>query len=190
MEGSGEHHDSATGKRRSRFVGKLGLLIAPVMGIAIVLAIVVAVILKKYAGTLQAADAAMTSRSAIAFAIVFLSYGVAAIFFVIFFVYRSLSPFKRLTSDMEDIVSGDTEKRLNLRDKDVYLIKDFVGSVNTLAAKHDQMHHIKDELHRYMDTEGQRLLSLVEQDDTMDGKVKAAIISYHKTITSIVRDKT
>lgn len=181
-------------RQRSAFADKLNILIAAVIGIAVILAVIVSIVLVKYygqsQGQLQGASASTASHGAIGFAVVFLSYLVVSVFLVIFFVYRILSPFKRLLRDMDKILMGDIAKRLSLRDEDVFLIKEFVMGVNTLVAKLEQMHLIKDEFVLHIDAEGQKLLSLLEQDKGMSSDAREAVISYHKKFITIVKDKT
>ncbi|KWT83507.1 hypothetical protein [Candidatus Magnetominusculus xianensis] len=190
MEGGNSIDSVSPQRQRSIFASRLNLLITAVIGITVLLAIVVAVILKKYSGPIQGANAAMTYQGAIAFALVFLSYGIAAIFLIMFFVYRILSPFKRMLKDMDEILTGDMQKRISLRDKDVFLIKEFVVGVNTLIAKLENMHTIKDELVCHIDAEGQQLISNLEQDEGISGKTRESVITYHKKIVSIVKDNT
>lgn len=190
MEGGNTLNSGSPQRQRSIFASRLNLLITAVIGITALLAIVVAVILRKYSGPIQGANAAMTYQGAIAFALVFLSYGIAAIFLIMFFVYRILSPFKRMLKDMDEILTGDMQKRISLRDKDVFMIKEFVVGVNTLIDKLENTHIIKDELICFIDTEGQHLISNLEQDKGMSETTRDAVISYHKKIVSIVKDKT
>jgi methyl-accepting chemotaxis protein len=175
--------------QRSMFANRLNLLIAVVIGITILLAVLVAVILKKYSGPIPGANAAMTYQGVIAFAVVFLSYGFASVLLIIFFVYRILSPFNRLLKDMDEILTGDIKKRLFLRDKDVFLIRNFVTDVNSLVDKLEQMHLVKDELVCHIDSEGQQVLSLLEKDKGLSSEVREAIISYHEKFIAIIKDK-
>ncbi|MBF0487052.1 MAG: hypothetical protein HQK98_02720 [Nitrospirae bacterium] len=190
MEEGGAGNSVFSQRQRFVFADRLNLLIALVIGAAVIMVVVVAVILTKYSSPIQGANAAMTYRGVIAFSVVFLCYGVASIFLIVFFAYRILSPFKRLLKDMSEILGGDTTKRLSLRERDVYLVKEFVGGVNSIVDKLEQTRIIWDELVRHIDEEGQHLISLHSQDEQMGGKVKEAILSYHKKIVSIVKDKT
>ncbi|MBF0516212.1 MAG: hypothetical protein HQK97_03695 [Nitrospirae bacterium] len=190
MEGQGGNKTGigfSPQRQRTVFANRLNLLIAVVIGITVVLAVVVAIILKKYSGPMQQANAAMTYQGAIAFAVVFLSYGIAALFLIMFFVYRILSPFKRLLQDMDDILTGDMQKRLSLRDKDVFLLRDFVTGVNTLIGRLEQMHINKDELVNHIESDGQQLIALIDKEKAMSGKASDAVIAYHNKIVSIIQ---
>ncbi|WP_420265231.1 hypothetical protein [Candidatus Magnetominusculus dajiuhuensis] len=191
MEGSDNRGGNVSPQRqRFIFADRMNLLIGVVVGAAVLLVVVVAVILTKYSGPIQGANAAMTYRGVIAFSVVFLSYGVASVFLIVFFAYRILSPFKRLLIDMEEILRENVNKRLSLRDNDVYLVKTFVVGVNSLVDKLQQMRLVRDELISHIDAEEEHVLSLLEQDNGLSGKVREAVLSYHKKIVSIVKDKT
>ncbi|MBF0319814.1 MAG: hypothetical protein HQL01_08440 [Nitrospirae bacterium] len=181
---------SSPQRQRSIFAKRLNLLIGVIIGVTVLLVIVVAVILKKYSGPVQGADTAMSHQGAIAFASVFLSYGIAAILLIIFFVYRILSPFNRLLKDMNGILTGDVKKRLLLRDNDVFLIRTFVRDVNSLVDKLEKMHIIKDELVSHIDSEGQQVLSLLDKDKGISDEARVALISYHEKFIAIIKEKT
>ncbi|KJR42200.1 membrane protein [Candidatus Magnetoovum chiemensis] len=121
--------------------------------------------------------------------IVFFCYAVVAVMLIVYFLYRFLSPFKRLITEMEHILAGDTSIRLNLRDKDVFLIKHFVANVNGLIDKVEKMHVVNDEVIKKIDVEGQDILAMLENEHKISDSAKEKIVSYHESIKSIIKER-
>ncbi|KJU86686.1 membrane protein [Candidatus Magnetobacterium bavaricum] len=161
------------------------LIVALIILITVLVVMTVAIVAHQPVAHNEAVN--ITQHSLLAFIVVFLCYGIAAVLLVMFFAYRILSPFGRLLKDMEVILSGDMTRRLFLRDKDVYLIKCFVTNVNALLDNVEKMHISQSELIKDIDSEGRAVMSLLEQDNNMDGKTKEAILSYHDKVKSIVK---
>ncbi|MBF0342792.1 MAG: methyl-accepting chemotaxis protein [Nitrospirae bacterium] len=172
------------GGSRATLSEKHNLVVALIILIVVLLVITVALFTHK--PLIHSEGVAGAQHSLLAFVVVFLCYGIAAILLVMFFAYRILSPFGRLLKDMEAVLSGDFTKRLFLRDKDVYLIKCFVRDVNTLLDNVEKMHLSHTELTDQIVSEGQQVMSLLENDNSIDDKTKEAILSYHERVKSII----
>ncbi|MBF0564813.1 MAG: methyl-accepting chemotaxis protein [Nitrospirae bacterium] len=168
---------------RSLIAHRFNLLIAVIIGLAVIFIVGVALYLKR-PGEIQ--TVAFTQQSSFAFVVVFLCYGFVALLLVIFFAYRILSPFGRLLKEMENILSGDVSKRLYLRDQDVYLIRCFVENVNTILDRLQNMHIQRDELSRQIHTEGYDIVALVEKDESVSNETKEALITYHEKVKALI----
>ncbi|MBF0337539.1 MAG: hypothetical protein HQL05_06860 [Nitrospirae bacterium] len=172
---------------RATLSEKHNLIVALIILITVLVVMTVAILVHRPVVHNEAIN--ITQHSLLAFIVVFLCYGVAAVLLVMFFAYRILSPFGRLLKDMEVILSGDMSRRLFLRDKDVYLIKCFVRNVNTLLDNAEKM-HISHDLINEIDSEGRQVISLLENDNNIDGKTKEAVVAYHEKVKSIMKDKS
>ncbi|QWR76579.1 methyl-accepting chemotaxis protein [Candidatus Magnetomonas plexicatena] len=173
--------------KRSPLVANFGTVVALVIGGALVLLVITSIIVAKYTGIHDGSEVTFSNKSVIAFFVVFLSYGFVAIFLVMLFTYRILSPFSRLITEMQAIVAGDLSKRLFLRGRDVYLIKNFVTDVNTVVDNLQTMHTLKDDLIKQIDSEGQQIISMLNNHPTLDEETKNAVFLYHEKVTTIVK---
>ncbi|MBF0317326.1 MAG: hypothetical protein HQL04_04055 [Nitrospirae bacterium] len=173
---------------RATLSEKHNLIVALIILITVLVVITVAILAHR--PVIHNEGVNITQHSLLAFIVVFLCYGIAAVLLVMFFAYRILSPFGRLLKDMEVILSGDMTRRLFLRDRDVYLIKCFVKNVNTLLDNVEKMHISRSELIDDIDSEGRAVMSLLENDNNMDDKTKEAVLSYHEKVKSIVKSKS
>ncbi|MCI4625273.1 MAG: hypothetical protein L3V56_04850 [Candidatus Magnetoovum sp. WYHC-5] len=135
---------------------------------------------------LDSKNASVTGISVVSFFIVFLCYGFVAVLLVAFLFYKAFSPFNRLIEDMGHILSGDYKRRLFLRQKDVFLLRDFVGNVNELVEKVEKMHIVNDELIRSIDNEATEVFALLESDGQVNEKTKEAVTSYHNKVKEML----
>ncbi|MEO5356167.1 MAG: methyl-accepting chemotaxis protein [Nitrospirae bacterium YQR-1] len=173
--------------KRSPLISNFGTIVGLVIGGAVFLLIIVSIIVAKYTGGSGGSEVTFSNKSVIAFFVVFLSYGLVAIFLVMLFAYRLLSPFSRLINEMQYILSGDLSRRLYLRGKDVFLIKNFVTDVNKILDNLQSMHILKDELVKQVDSEGRQIISMLKDHPTLDDETKNAVFIYHEKVTSIVK---
>ncbi|MBF0518604.1 MAG: hypothetical protein HQK92_02660 [Nitrospirae bacterium] len=173
--------------KRSPLIANFGTVVALLIGGAVFLLVITSIIVAKYTGVQGATEVTFSNKSVIAFFVVFLSYGFVAIFLVMLFTYRILSPFSRLINEIQAILAGDLSKRLCLRDKDVYLIRNFVSDVNKVVDNLQTMHILKDDLTKQIDSEGQQIISMLNNHPALDKETKNAVFLYHEKVISIVK---
>ncbi|MBF0592652.1 MAG: hypothetical protein HQL02_11255, partial [Nitrospirae bacterium] len=104
--------DIGNGGSRATLSEKHNLIVALIILITVLLVMTVAIFTQR--PVVHNDGINITQHSLLAFIVVFLCYGIAAVLLVMFFAYRILSPFGRLLKDMEAILSGDMTRRLFL----------------------------------------------------------------------------
>lgn len=110
---------------------------------------------------------------------VFLILGYAAIvaFSAIFFTHRLMGPFKRLEYEIKMIAEGDLGKRLSIRANDDWHVRSFVGNVNRLIERFEEMSLEYNRLNSQLSMSLLQVLNEVE-----DGKPLEDIKSIIETI--------
>jgi len=124
-------------------------------------------------------------QSALSYVILIIGYIVIVIVLTMHFSHRFLGPFQRLKTEMRLIMTGDYNRRLNVRKQDDMYIKSFIIEANKMLDVLERAHLCKKDILGHFDSEFSGIIALVESGETSREKLRDALLSFHGKIKSL-----
>jgi uncharacterized membrane protein len=124
-------------------------------------------------------------QSAISFVLLIVGYIVIVIVLTMHFSHRFLGPFQRLKTEMRLIMTGDYNRRLNVRNKDDMYIKSFIIEANKMLDVLEKTHLCRKDILEHIDSGFSGIITLVEAEGTSREKLRDALLSFHGKIKSL-----
>lgn len=119
------------------------------------------------------------------FIIIMFGYVAIVVVLTMLFSHRLIGPFQRLKTEIRLILAGDYGRRLNVRIKDDIYIKSFVGQINKLLDRIENMHKCQTDMIKKFDSELLGILSDIEENDGSKENLMESVLSLHKKIRDI-----
>lgn len=119
------------------------------------------------------------------FIIIMFGYVAIVVVLTMLFSHRLIGPFQRLKTEIRLILAGDYGRRLNVRIKDDVYIKSFIGQINKLLDRIQNMHECQKDLINKFDHELLDILSDIEEKDGSRERLRESVLSLHKKIRAI-----
>ena len=119
------------------------------------------------------------------FIIIMFGYVAIVVVLTMLFSHRLIGPFQRLKTEIRLILAGDYGRRLNVRVKDDVYIKSFIGQINKLLDRIQNMHECQKDMINNFDSEILGILSHIEAKDGSREKLRESVLSLHKKIRDI-----
>lgn len=114
-------------KQRFFTTRELRISILIIILLSFISAVVFMYLIKIFGGTIK-------EHSILAFILVMVGYAAVVGFLTTIFAHRFIGPFERLRYELGIIISGDYQRRLNVRKRDDAYVKAFVEDVNKVIA--------------------------------------------------------
>jgi methyl-accepting chemotaxis protein len=123
------------------------------------------------------------------FIIIMFGYVAIVVVLTMLFSHRLIGPFQRLKTEIRLILAGDYRRRLNVRVKDDIYIKSFIGQINQLLDRIENMHKCQKDMINQFDSELLGLLSQIEEKEDSKENLRETVLSLHKKIQHIAEQK-
>ena len=108
---------------------------------------------------------------------------------IVLFSHRLIGPIQRLAVEMDQIKPGNYNKRLHLRKKDDAHLKAFISNVNKVLEEFERVRLSKEEILKNIDAELSKTVSSSEGGEALKEKQRGAILSVHKKVKSMLKEK-
>jgi signal transduction histidine kinase len=119
------------------------------------------------------------------FIIIMFGYVAIVVVLTMLFSHRLIGPFQRLKTEIRLILAGDYRRRLNVRIKDDVYIKSFIGQINKLLDRIENMHQCQTDMINKFDSELLGILSNIEDKEGSRENLRESVLSLHKKIRVI-----
>ena len=123
------------------------------------------------------------------FIIIMFGYVAIVVVLTMLFSHRLIGPFQRLKTEIRLILAGDYRRRLNVRIKDDVYIKSFIGQINQLLDRIENMHQCQKDMINQFDSELLSLISDIEEKGESKENLRESVLSLHKKIRQIADKK-
>jgi len=124
--------------------------------------------------------------STLMFVIIMIGYLAIVVVLSIIFSHRILGPFQRLHTELRLIISGNHQRRLNVRKNDDLSLKLFIDEVNNVLSEYERMHINRKDLIKHIDSEVLGLLSAVREGGKSPEELQDSILEVHKKLNSLI----
>ncbi len=126
-------------------------------------------------------------QNVLPFVLIMAGYAAVVVIFTMIFSHRFIGPFERLKLQMRLILSGDYERRLQVRKNDDVYIRSFIGEVNNLLDSYERKHRSRAELAKGIDSELIDLVSILENKGLTREDQIEQIARFHSRVKEMVK---
>jgi methyl-accepting chemotaxis protein len=105
------------------------------------------------------------------------------------FSSRLLGPFKRLNAEINTVISGDFNRRLQIRRKDDMTVRTFVDQVNKIIEKLETTRRQSEWCMVHVVSDLSRILSRYERNELSEEALREHLTALHKEVCTFMEER-
>jgi len=121
----------------------------------------------------------------ISFITVMCGYAIVVVILTVSFSHRLFGPFKRLNGEIDEILKGDSQRRLRVRAKDDVQIRTFISQVNRLLDELEHARRFNDDFRVRLQSEITEALSQLNRGKLTEEDIRDLFSSLRKKASAL-----